>query len=141
MMARRVGDGASWVWCLVATAAQAQSFPDQSGPHHRPVSGRRFGGQHFARGAPRLSAIWGQPIVIENRAGGATQIAADMVAKSAPDGYTLFATGMETFAINPYMMSKLSYDVKRFHRRSAATACRTRFWSCRRPRPSSRSPS
>ena len=37
-----------------------------------------------------------------------------MVAKSTPDGYTLFATGMETFAINPYMLSKLSYDVKDF---------------------------
>ena len=52
--------------------------------------------------------------MIENRAGGATQIAADLVAKSPPDGYTLFATGMETFSINPYMLAKLSYDVKDF---------------------------
>ena len=70
----------------------------------------------------RLSAIWGQPIVIENKAGGATEIAAELVAKSAPDGYTLFATGMETFAINPFMVAKLSYDPRASSRRSAATA-------------------
>src|SRR4051812_25255371 len=58
----------------------------------------------------RLNAIWGQPIVIENKAGGGTQIGAEAVAKSAPDGYTLFATGMETFAITPFMHAKLSYD-------------------------------
>ena len=97
-----------------ATAAQAQSFPNRA---VRIVVPYPAGGSvdNISRAvAPRLSAIWGQPIVIENRAGGATQIAADMVAKSPPDGYTLFATGMETFAINPYMLSKLSYDVKDF---------------------------
>jgi tripartite-type tricarboxylate transporter receptor subunit TctC len=99
---------------LSAIAAQAQSFPTKA---VRIIVPYPAGGSvdNISRAvSPRLSAIWGQPIVIENRAGGATQIAADMVAKSAPDGYTLFATGMETFAINPYMLSKLSYDVKDF---------------------------
>jgi len=63
---------------------------------------------------PRLAAMWGQPVLIENKAGGATGIAAEAVAKSPPDGHTLFATGMETFAINPYMLTKLSYDAKEF---------------------------
>jgi tripartite-type tricarboxylate transporter receptor subunit TctC len=58
----------------------------------------------------RLNAMWGQSVVIENKAGGGTQIGAEAVAKSAPDGATLFATGMETFAITPFMHSKLSYD-------------------------------
>jgi tripartite-type tricarboxylate transporter receptor subunit TctC len=58
----------------------------------------------------RLNAMWGQSVVIENKAGGGTQIGAEAVAKSAPDGYTLFATGMETFAITPFMHAKLSYD-------------------------------
>ncbi|HYJ44406.1 MAG TPA: tripartite tricarboxylate transporter substrate binding protein [Xanthobacteraceae bacterium] len=99
---------------LGAAAAQAQSFPNRA---VRIIVPYPAGGSvdNISRAvAPRLSAIWGQPIVIENRAGGATAIAADMVAKSTPDGYTLFATGMETFAINPYMLSKLSYDVKDF---------------------------
>ena len=63
---------------------------------------------------PRLSALWDQPVVIENKAGGATGIAAELVAKSAPDGYTLLATGMETFAINPSLMTKLSYNASEF---------------------------
>jgi len=54
--------------------------------------------------------MWGQSVVIENKAGGGTQIGAEAVAKSTPDGATLFATGMETFAITPFMHSKLSYD-------------------------------
>ena len=99
---------------LSATAALAQSFPNRA---VRIIVPYPAGGSvdNISRAVtPRLSAIWGQPVVIENRAGGATSIAADLVAKSPPDGYTLFATGMETFSINPYMLSKLSYDVKDF---------------------------
>ena len=99
---------------LSAVVAQAQSFPTKQ---VRIVIPYPAGGSvdNITRAvAPRLGALWGQPIVIENRAGGATQIAADLVAKSPPDGYTLFATGMETFSINPYILAKLSYDVKDF---------------------------
>lgn len=62
----------------------------------------------------QLSSRWDKPIVVENKSGGGTQIAADFVAKSKPDGHTLLATGMETFAISPYIYSKLSYDVNDF---------------------------
>jgi tripartite-type tricarboxylate transporter receptor subunit TctC len=99
---------------LSVIAARAQSFPTKP---VRIIVPYPAGGSvdNISRAvSPRLSAIWGQPIVIENRAGGATQIAADMVAKSVPDGYTLFATGMETFAINPFMLAKLSYNVNDF---------------------------
>ncbi len=61
----------------------------------------------------RLGQSWGQ-IVIENKAGGGTQIAAEAVAKSTPDGHTVLATGMETFAISPFLYKKLSYDAKEF---------------------------
>jgi tripartite-type tricarboxylate transporter receptor subunit TctC len=61
----------------------------------------------------RLAALWGHAIVIENKPGGATQIGAEAVAKSEADGYTLFATGMETFAITPFIMNKLAYDPER----------------------------
>jgi tripartite-type tricarboxylate transporter receptor subunit TctC len=60
--------------------------------------------------AQRLSEMWSQTVVIENRAGGGTQIAASAVAQSPPDGYKLLVTGMETFAISPFLYSKLSYD-------------------------------
>ncbi len=58
----------------------------------------------------RLSEMWNQPVVVTNRGGGATQIAANAVAQSAADGYKLFVTGMETFAIIPSLYSKLSFD-------------------------------
>jgi tripartite-type tricarboxylate transporter receptor subunit TctC len=59
--------------------------------------------------AQRLSDIWGQPVVVENRPGANTQIAASFVAKARPDGYTLLATGAPTF-INPYLYGNLPYD-------------------------------
>jgi len=62
----------------------------------------------------RLSEIWGQQIIVENKGGAGTQIGAEYVAKSEPDGYTLLATAEGTFAVNPYLYTKLSYDVKEF---------------------------
>jgi len=57
----------------------------------------------------RLSEMWGQPIVVENRGGAATQIGTQFVSKATPDGYTLLATS-DAFAFNPSLYSKLSYD-------------------------------
>jgi tripartite-type tricarboxylate transporter receptor subunit TctC len=62
----------------------------------------------------RLSDIWGQQIVIENRSGANTQIGAEAVAKSAPDGYTLLATAETTIVVNPYLYPKLSYAAADF---------------------------
>ena len=85
----------------------------------------------------RLGRTWGPQIVIENKPGGGTQIGAEAVAKSAPDGHTLFATGMESFAISPFMYAKLSY-IPRISRRSANSDSPTNCWSCRRRRRSKR---
>lgn len=97
---------------LLAAASQAwaQPFPDKQ---VRIVVPYPAGGSVdiVTRAvAQRLSTQWGQPIVIENKGGGGTQIGADAVARSAPDGYTLFATGMETFAITPFIMAKINFD-------------------------------
>ncbi len=65
----------------------------------------------LARGVARqLSEIWGQQVVVENRAGANTQIGAEHVAKSAPDGYTLMVTSEGTFVMNPSLYDKLLYD-------------------------------
>src|ERR1044071_626624 len=99
---------------FVVTHAQAQTFPSKA---VRIVVAYPAGGSvdNISRAVtPRLSALWGQPVVIENKAGGATGIAAELVAKSAPDGYTLLATGMETFAINPSVMARLPYNASEF---------------------------
>jgi tripartite-type tricarboxylate transporter receptor subunit TctC len=93
-----------------ATQVAAQSFPSK--PVRIVVPYPAGGSVDIVTRAvsQRLTALWGQTIVIENKGGGGTQIGAEAVAKSPADGYTLFATGMETFAITPFMVSKLSFD-------------------------------
>jgi len=60
--------------------------------------------------ALRLSDAFGQPFVVENRAGAAGNLAAEAVAKSAPDGYTLLQSSTSTDAVNPWLYTKLSFD-------------------------------
>jgi tripartite-type tricarboxylate transporter receptor subunit TctC len=58
---------------------------------------------------PRLTEALGQPIVIENRPGAGGNIAAEAVAKSAPDGYT-FLVASEAIATNAYLYRSMAYD-------------------------------
>src|SRR6266545_3831405 len=58
----------------------------------------------------RMSEDWGQPVVIENRAGGNTAIGAQAAARAAPDGYTLFAPMDTTMVMNPLVTPNLPYD-------------------------------
>jgi tripartite-type tricarboxylate transporter receptor subunit TctC len=60
--------------------------------------------------AERLSALWGQPVVVDNRGGGNGIPAAESVARAKPDGLTLFATSAMTQAVNPALYDKLPYD-------------------------------
>jgi tripartite-type tricarboxylate transporter receptor subunit TctC len=60
----------------------------------------------------KLSVKWGQPVVIENRAGAGGNLGADLVAKSPGDGYTLlFASG--SIAINPHIYKRLPFDTEK----------------------------
>jgi len=54
--------------------------------------------------------ILGQPLVLENKSGASTNIAAEYVARSAPDGYTLLVGGDASHGINPSLYGKLSFD-------------------------------
>jgi tripartite-type tricarboxylate transporter receptor subunit TctC len=60
--------------------------------------------------AAKLSSQMGQSVIVENKAGAGTQIAGDFVAKSAPDGYTLWLQDMSTHAVNVGLYKKLPYD-------------------------------
>jgi len=60
--------------------------------------------------AQRLSPMWGQPVIIENKPGANTNVAAGEVAKAPADGYTLLATAESTFAVNPYVYATLPFD-------------------------------
>jgi tripartite-type tricarboxylate transporter receptor subunit TctC len=55
----------------------------------------------------KLSAVLGQQIVIENRAGAAGNIGMDAAARSAPDGYTLFLGNVGTVGLNPFVFKDL----------------------------------
>lgn len=57
-----------------------------------------------------LSRELGQSVVIENKPGAASAIAASEVARSAPDGYTIFSADNGTLVYNPALFKKLSYD-------------------------------
>ena len=60
--------------------------------------------------AAKLATSMGQPVVVENKAGASGSVAADFVAKSAPDGYTLLQSSITTHGIGPHLMAKLPYD-------------------------------
>ncbi len=59
--------------------------------------------------AQHLSALWGHPVVVENRPGGNTLIATQAVQRSAPDGHSLLSVSLP-FALNPVMFESLPYD-------------------------------
>ena len=58
----------------------------------------------------QLSQRWGQPVIIDNKPGAGTIVAAESVARSAPDGYTLMVTTDATITINPHLYARLPYD-------------------------------
>jgi len=60
-----------------------------------------------------LSKELGQPIVVENRPGAGSSIAAEYVAKSAPDGYTLLIASPSSILVNPILSPKAGFDSKR----------------------------
>jgi tripartite-type tricarboxylate transporter receptor subunit TctC len=95
---------------LSGAFARAQTYPTK--PIHLVVPYPAGGGtDFFARlvGA-KMAEIIGQPIVIENKPGAATNLGAEFVARAAPDGYTILLGDVATYAANPSLYKKLPYD-------------------------------
>ena len=94
---------------LVSTLAAAQSWPAQTVKIVVPFS-PATGPDILARtiGA-KLSEMWGQPVVIENKPGASGNVGASQVAKSAPDGYTLVMAG-NMLVINKTLYRNMQYD-------------------------------
>jgi tripartite-type tricarboxylate transporter receptor subunit TctC len=60
--------------------------------------------------AQKMSVAWKQTVVVDNRPGAGGMIGADLVAKSAPDGYTVLVSSTQEIVINQYVFSKMAYN-------------------------------
>src|SRR5882672_8454487 len=88
---------------LLSSLALAQGFPDKP---VRIIVPLPPGGSPdtIARSlAQGLQGVWTQPVVVENRPGGSQNIGAEVVAKSAPDGYTWLLAPDNVFVVNPHL--------------------------------------
>jgi tripartite-type tricarboxylate transporter receptor subunit TctC len=96
--------------CAAASPSAAQDFPSRL--VHLVVPQAAGGGTDtFARAlGQKLSERWGQPVVIENRAGAGGVVGTDVVAKAPADGYTLLVTYEGSQAINQSLYEKLPFD-------------------------------
>jgi tripartite-type tricarboxylate transporter receptor subunit TctC len=97
--------------CAAACAsASAQDYPNR--PVRMLVGFAPGGGTDVVARilAPRLVAAWGQQIVIDNRTGATGTIAAGLVARAAPDGYTLLMGHASTNTVAPALYHTLPYD-------------------------------
>jgi len=100
---------AALIVSCIASAAHAQQFPNR--PIRMVVGFSAGGGPDITARlvAPKLAAILGQQVVIDNRPGAGGSIAEDIVAKAAPDGYTVLACS-NSLSISPFLYEKLPYD-------------------------------
>jgi tripartite-type tricarboxylate transporter receptor subunit TctC len=98
---------------FVSLGAAAQSYPAK--PVRMIVGFAPGGGTDVVARviSQKLSEWYGQQVIVENRAGATGTIGADLVAKSAPDGYTLIMGHVNSHAIAPSMFKKLPYDAVR----------------------------
>ncbi len=92
-------------------AVSAHAFPERP---VRLIVGFSPGGSDISARlvAQKLSDLWGQPVIIENRPGAAGNIGADMVAKAVPDGHTILLF-VNSYTINTSLYRNLSWDLLR----------------------------
>jgi len=104
---RKLAFGAA---ALLASTAFAQSFPAK--PVHIVVAFPAGGGTDIVARllGPRLSDAWGQPVVVDNRAGASGTIGTEFAARSAPDGHTLFLGTLGNLAVNQHLYPAMAVD-------------------------------
>lgn len=99
-----------WLVLLLAAGAQAQDYPSKP---IRLIVPDATGGSPDTLGrilAQKLSDSLGQQVIVDNRPGAAGILAAEIAAKTPPDGYTLFMTTTSVYAIIPNLRKNLAYD-------------------------------
>ena len=103
--------------CMIHTSASAEQFPSRMVKFLVPQAAGGATDVFARKLAQMLSERWGQPIIVENRAGAAGVLGTDVVAKSAADGYTLLVTYAGSQAVNPSLYPNLPFDWSRIFSR------------------------
>ena len=93
-----------------AAAAQAQAWPTKPIRIIVPVATGGIADYYSRLLGPKLTEAWGQPVLVENRAGGGGNIGADAVAKSAPDGYTFLMGFIGPNAVNQFLFKSMPFN-------------------------------
>jgi len=119
--------------CVFVAAANAQQYPSRAVKFLVPQAPAGATDVFARKVGQMLSEKWGQPVVVENRAGAAGVVGTDIVAKAPADGYTLLVTYAGSQAINPSLYANLPFDsIKAFQ--TVATVARTPFFLIANPR-------
>jgi tripartite-type tricarboxylate transporter receptor subunit TctC len=109
---RAFGMGAAMLPWAAATGARAEAGrPVRLVVPYGPGGGPDVFARRFAQG---LSERLGSPVVVDNRPGATTILGTEHVAAAPPDGLTLLMGTSTTFAANPHLFHKLSYDIRQF---------------------------
>lgn len=111
-MKRLIAFGAALIagTMMLGGGAHAQAFPDRS---LKMIVPQPPGGGFDLVGrvmAEKLGQALGQAVIVENRTGAGTLVGTDMVAKAAPDGYTMLVGGLPNIVLNVGLYPKLPYD-------------------------------
>lgn len=96
--------------CLITGLAGAQGYPAKPVKIIVPMTAGGLADVLTRGAAQELTNLWGQQVLVENRPGANSIIAAELTAKSPPDGYTLLMANDATVSSNQYLYSKLPYD-------------------------------
>lgn len=111
LLARTVLLPALAAGCLLAgTAAQAQTYPSKPITFIVPFAAGGGADVSARTVAEEFGKGLGQSVIVDTRPGANGAIGSAVVAKSAPDGYTLLLTAQSTFSVNPHLMKELPYD-------------------------------
>jgi len=94
------------------SAASAQTYPTKPSASSSASPGRRRR-HHLARDERSLTRVLGQGIIVDNKPGAGSSLAAEYVAKVAPDGYTIMIASQSGMIINPIVNKNISYDTER----------------------------
>lgn len=103
----------SLLLALPATAAAADSFPSKPAKivvAFPPGAATDIVGRIVAQ---KLTEMWGQSVIVDNRAGAAGTIGTDVVAKAAPDGYTMLLGTLGNLSANPSLYRNLPFSMER----------------------------